>query len=129
MPPWEIAVVVCLAVVTAVLVALLLALRRVALRVEGLLGILEADVGPLVGRVNGLLDEVHAIAAGARHEMERVDVIVAHAQDVAQSVGWVVGAVAGLTRAGQLVTLALAARRGLNVFVHRYRGEQGDQHA
>jgi hypothetical protein len=129
MPPWEIALVVCLVAVTAVLVALGLALRRVALRLEGLLGILEADVGPLVGRVNRLLDETHAIAASAHHEIERVGVVVGHALDVAEGVGRIVGVVAGLTRAGRMMSLALAVKRGLNVFVHRYRAEQGDHDA
>jgi uncharacterized protein YoxC len=126
MPPWEIALVVCLVAVTAALVALLLALRRVALRLEGLLGILEADVGPLLGRVDRLLDETHATAASVHHELERVAVVVTQAQDVARGVSHVVGVVAGLTRAGRMMSLALAIKRGLNVFVHRYRAEQGE---
>ena len=40
----------------------------------------------------------------------------------------IVNAIAGLTRTGQVVAVAAALRRGVDVFVHRMRKEGGNHH-
>jgi uncharacterized protein YoxC len=129
MPVWEMVLVVCLAAVSAALVALLLAVRRVALRADALLGILESDARPILEQVKGLLDEARVIAGDARQELERVSSVVGRAQETVEAIGRIVGVVAGVTRAGRLISLVTGLRKGARIFIHRYRGGQGDRDA
>jgi len=47
---------------------------------------------------------------------------------VADGLARFVGMLGGLTRAGQLVGMAVGLKKGLGVFVQRFRKEQGDDH-
>jgi hypothetical protein len=47
-------------------------------------------------------------------------------QAVADGLGRVVAGLSGLARVGQIVGLAAGLRRGVDVFVQRLRGKQGD---
>ena len=114
--------------VAASLALLSLAVRRLALRAERVLGILESELRPLMGRVTTLTDDVDLLVRGATREVERLGTVTAEVQDVAEGIGRIVGALAGVSRAGQLVSVAVALKKGVDVFVHRFRREQGDHH-
>ena len=129
MSPWVAVVsLVCLVAVTAALVGVLLAVRRVALRAESVLGILEQEVHPLATDTRALLSDVSALTREAKHEMERVGAVTERAHEVAEGVSRVVSAVGGIARAGQLMSLAVGVRKGLDVFVDRFRKGQGGDH-
>ena len=58
MQPWAQGVLIaCAVVLTAALVAAMLALRRTLARTEAVLAIVEQELRPLVGQVHGLTDE------------------------------------------------------------------------
>ena len=122
MPAWIQAVLAAAAVAVAVaLVVALTALRRVALRAAAVLDILESEFRPLVAEINGLIKDVRAVAHEARDEMARVRALTERAREVIDGLARIVGALAGLTRAGQLMGLAASVKRGLDVFVQRLR--------
>jgi uncharacterized protein YoxC len=127
MQPWAQAVfVLCAVALTAALVAAVLALRRALGRVEGVLAIVEQELRPLIGQAHGLTDELRELTREARHEVVQVREVTERVQVVADGLGRVVTGLAGLTRAGQLVGLAAGLRRGVDVFVQRFRRGQGD---
>jgi uncharacterized protein YoxC len=129
MLPWVQAVIALgVLVVSVVLAVTLLALRRVALRSENLLGILEQEIRPLLAETHGLLDEVRALSRQATREMERLGVVTTHVEDAAAGLSRVVGAVTNLTRVGQIVGVAVGIKKGIDVFVQRLAKGQGDDH-
>jgi uncharacterized protein YoxC len=121
-------VVIAVLAVSVGLVLLLLALRRLALRAESLLGILESELGPLVGRVNALTDDLDLLVRGANREVERLGTVTAEVHDVAEGIGRIVSALVGMSRAGQLVSVAVGLKKGVDVFVDRFWRGQGDHH-
>lgn len=129
MSPWLQAVFALgfLALVVA-LVAALLSLRRAALRVEGVLGILDQELRPLVAETHALLADVRALTRQANREMERVGVVTERVEVVAEGLGRVVGALSGVTRLGQVLGIALGLKKGVDVFLHRLAKRQGDHH-
>jgi uncharacterized protein YoxC len=110
------------------LVAAVLSLRRVAQRAEGVLTIVEQELRPLVGQAHALTEDVRALTREASRELERVGQVTDRLNEVAQGVGRVVSLLGGLTRAGQLVGIAAGLKKGVEVFVERFRKEQGDNH-
>jgi uncharacterized protein YoxC len=110
------------------LVAAVLALRRVAQRAEGVLTIVEQELRPLVGQGHALIEDVRALTREASRELERVGQVTDRLNEVARGVGRVVSLLGGLTRAGQLVGMAAGLKKGVEVFVERFRKEQGDNH-
>ena len=122
MPAWIQAVLAAAAVAVAVaLVVALTALRRVALRAAAVLDILESELRPLVAEINGLIKDVRVVAHEARDELVRVRALTERAREVTDGLARIVGTMAGLTRAGQLMGLAASVKRGLDVFVQRLR--------
>jgi hypothetical protein len=129
MHTWAQAVIVaCVVAVTVVLVPTLIALRRAAERGERVLAAAERDLGPLTEHLKILVDEFQSLSRDARAEVARVGALAERAEDVAVGVGRVLSAVAGLTRAGQLVGVAAGLKTGLDVFLHRLRKQEGDNH-
>ena len=127
MPLWfQVILALCVVAVTAALVPLLLALLRAARRAEGVLGIVEREVAPLVAEIHGLTDALRDVVRETQQELKRVGALADRIDDVAGGVARVVNAVAGLTRAGQLIGLAAAVRKGVDVFVQRFRSEEGE---
>lgn len=124
----QVVIAVCLLAVTLALVPTLLSLRRVAKRSERLLALVEADLLPLAGRLESLVEELQALGHDVRNEVARVGALTARAQEISQGVGRVVSGLAGLTRAGQLVGMAAGIKTGLDVFFHRLRRNEGDNH-
>jgi uncharacterized protein YoxC len=109
------------------LVAAVWALRGMAQRAEAVLAIVEQELRPLVGQAMALTEDVRTLTRDASRELERVGAVIDRVDDIATGLGRIVGIVSGLTRAGQLVGVAAGLKKGLDVFVHRFR-QQGDHH-
>jgi hypothetical protein len=125
--PWaQIVLIACAVVLTAALVAAILALRRALLRTDAVLAIVEEELRPLIGQVHGLTEDLRDFTRESRREVVRVGEVTEHVARAADGLGRVAIGLAGLTRAGQLVGLAAGLRRGVDVFVNRLRREQGD---
>lgn len=110
---------VCAVVLTAAAVALLLAVRRTVQRTDAVLRIVEEELRPLIGQAHALTDEVRTLTREASLEVKRVGEVTEHVNNVAEGVGRMVSALAGLTRAGQVIGMAAALKKGVDVFVHR----------
>ena len=125
MPGWFTAILaLCAVALTAAAVPLLVALLRTVRRAEAVLGIVERELSPLVAELHGLTDALRDVVRETEQELKRVGVIVDRLDDVAAGVARVVTALAGLTRAGQLFSLAAAIRKGVDVFVERLRNRE-----
>ena len=109
----------CAAVVTAVLVPTLLAVKRAALRAETVLMMLEREIRPLASQLHGLTEELRALSKHTDQNMERMGVVLERVDDVSTRVARVVGFVGGFTRVGQLVGAATGVKKGLEVFISR----------
>ena len=127
MQPWALLVLVlCAVLITLVLVPALLAVRRSAERAERLLATAETELGPLLGQLQGLAEELRMFSKEARSELARLGVLAERAEEVTEGIGRVLAAVAGLTRAGQLVGMVAGIKAGLDVFLHRLRKPSGE---
>jgi uncharacterized protein YoxC len=127
MQPWaQLVLVACAVALTGALVAAILALRRTLRRADAVLEIVEQELRPMVGQVNGLTQEMRDLTREARREVERVGDMTERVQLAADGLSRLAGGLAGFTRAGQLIGLAAGLRRGVDVFVQRWRREQGD---
>src|SRR5438046_8055737 len=129
MPYWAL---VSLSVATLIfvlaLVATVLAMRRVALRAEAVLAIVEQELRPLIGQAHALTEDVRALTREAGRELERIGAVAEKVESVADGFARLVGVLGGLTRAGQIVGVAAGVKKGVEAFVHRLRKEQGDDH-
>lgn len=118
----------CAVALTAAVIMLLLAVKRTAQRADAVLRIVEEELRPLIGQAHTLTDEVRALTREASLEVKRVGEVTEHVNNVAQSVERMVSALAGLTRAGQVIGIAAAVKKGIDVFVHRMSKSQGETH-
>ena len=109
------------------LVAAVWALRGMAQRAEAVLTIVEQELRPLIGQAVALTEDVRSLTRDASRELERVGSVTDRVDDIATGLGRIVGTVSGLTRAGQIVGVAAGLKKGIDVFVHRFR-QQGDDH-
>ncbi len=129
MPTWALAVIVASVAVVAVALALaLLAVRRMVLRGDAVLGILEQELRPLVSQTHGLLDDVRTLVREARHEIERLGAVTERVHEATEGLVRLTRAMSGLARLGQVVSFAVGARKGVDVFVHRLWGRRGGDH-
>jgi uncharacterized protein YoxC len=127
MQPWaQLVLIACAVALTAALVSAVLALRRALRRTDALLGIVEQELRPLIAQVHGATEEVRELTHELRLEVKRVGDVTERVQAVADGLGRVVAGLSGLARVGQIVGLAAGLRRGVDVFVQRLRGNQGD---
>ena len=108
------------------LVAAVWALRGVARRAEAVLAIVEQELRPVIGQAVALTEDVRSLTRDASRELERVGTVTDRVDEIAGTVGRIVGTLSGLTRAGQIVGMAVGLKKGIDVFVHRLR--QGDHH-
>jgi hypothetical protein len=127
MQPWaQIVLIACAVALTGALVSAILALRRTLRRADAVLEIVEQEVRPLIAQAHGTTEEIRELTHEVRLEVKRVGDVTERVQTVADGLGRVVVGLSGLARVGQLVGLAAGLRRGVDVFVQRLRGEQGD---
>jgi uncharacterized protein YoxC len=123
MQPWVGAVVaVCAVVLTVALVGTLLAVRRVVVRGERVLAVVEHELGPLVAQARALTEDLQTLTRDASRELDYLASVTKRVDDLAEGAGRLVTGLAGLTRAGQLIGVATGFRRGAEVFVRRLRG-------
>ena len=118
----------CAVALTAALVALLLAVKRTVQRADAVLRIVEEEMRPLIGQAHALTDEVRTLTREAHLEVKRVGEVTERVNNVAEGVERMVSALAGLTRAGQVIGMAAAVKKGINVFVQRVSKHQGETH-
>jgi len=109
------------------LVAAVWALRGMAQRAEAVLTIIEQELRPLIGQALALTEDVRTLTREASRELERVGAVTDRVDDIATGLSRFVGTLSSLTRAGQIVGVAAGLKKGLDVFVHRFR-HQGDHH-
>ena len=127
MQPWaETLLIACAVVLTLAVLAVALALRRALRRVDLVLAIVEQELRPLVGQVQGLTGELRELTREATHEVVRIVEVTDHVNTAAHGLSRLVVALSGLARAGQIVGLAAGLRRGVDVFVSRLRRDEGD---
>jgi len=122
----QIVVVVCVVALTAVLVPTVLALRRVAERLESVLALTERELQPLAEQFQALIVDLRAMSGDVREELERLGTLAERANELSDGLGRVLSAVSGLTRAGQLVGVAAGLKTGLDMFLHRLRKDRGE---
>lgn len=120
-------IVLCVVAVTVALVPMLLAFRRAAERTDRVLAIAEQELRPLVGQLQALVDDLRLTSQDVREEVGRLGSLAEQVHGLSTGVTRVLSAVAGLTRAGQLVGVAAGIKSGLDVFLNRLR-KQGENH-
>jgi uncharacterized protein YoxC len=98
-----------------------------ARRAEAVLAIVEQELRPVIGQAVALTEDVRTLTRDASRELERVGAVTDRVDDIATGLSRIVGTVSGLTRAGQIVGVAAGLKKGIDVFVHRFR-QQGDHH-
>ena len=129
MPGWMALVLsVCALGITIALVLVLLSARRTLDRVEALLAVAEREIDPLALEARGLTADARALTQETTRELRRTGEVIDQVHDAAAGMTRVVTAMANLTRAGQIVGLASALRRGVDVFVERLRKDGGNHH-
>ena len=111
----------CAIAITATVVPLLVRLRRTAERTEALLGVVEREIAPLAVELHGLADALRDTIREVQQELKRVGAIADHVDEVAGGAARVVHALSGFTKAGQALALAAAMRKGVEIFVERFR--------
>jgi len=122
MQPWVGAVVaVCAVGLTVALIATLLAIRRLVLRGDRVLSIVEGELGPLVAHARVLTEDLQTLTRDASRELDYLASVTKRVDDLAEGAGRVMSALAGLTRAGELIGVATGLRRGAEVFIRRLR--------
>jgi uncharacterized protein YoxC len=114
-------VVICVVAITVSLVLALLALRRVLKRADVVLGLIEREIRPMAAQLGALTEEIRGLSHQVTLEVERLVVVTRHLDEITTTVGKIVAAIAGISRVGQIVGLAVGLRRGLGVFVSRLK--------
>jgi uncharacterized protein YoxC len=118
----------CAIAISVALVLAILSARRALQRVTTILELTEQEITPLATEARGLTTDARALTQETTRELRRTGEVIDQVHDAAAGVGRVVSALANLTRAGQLVGLASAVRRGVDVFVERLRKNGGNHH-
>ena len=114
-------VVICVVAITVSLVLALLALRRVLKRADVVLGLIEREIRPMAAQLGALTEEIRGLSHQVTLEVERLVAVTRHLDEITTTVGKIVAAIAGISRVGQIVGLAVGLRRGLGVFVSRLK--------
>jgi hypothetical protein len=81
----------------------------------------EQEIRPLTNRIESLTGELGILTRHANQELDRVSSLVRTLEDASLKVTRVVGAVGGFTRVGQVAGAAAGVKRGLDVFIRRFR--------
>jgi uncharacterized protein YoxC len=114
--------------ITVALVFAILSARRVLEGVVKILGEVEREVGPTIGEARGLTADARGLTQETTRELRRTGEVIEQVHEAATGVTRVVNALVKLTRAGQIVGLATGLRRGVDVFVERFRKNGGVHH-
>ena len=111
----------CVVALTLVLISTLLSLRKTALRAESVLAQVEREVRPMASELESLTGELQKLSRNANDNLQRIGGIVDRVEDISVQAARVVGAVGGLTRIGQYAGMAAGVKRGVEVFLHRFK--------
>ena len=111
----------CAIAITAAAVPLLVRLKRTAERTETLLAGVERELPPLIVELHELADALRDTIREVQQELKRAGAIADHVDEVAGGVARVVHALSGFSKAGQALALAAAVRKGVEIFVARFR--------
>jgi uncharacterized protein YoxC len=114
-------IVICVVAVTVALVMTLLRVKRAVIRAESLLELVERELRPLAGQVEGLAQDLRSLSRQVTAELERVSVVVRRLEELTMTLGRIAGAVASVSRVGQVAGVATGLKRGLDVFVSRMK--------
>jgi hypothetical protein len=117
----QIAIVLCVAVVSGVLVWTLVAVRRTAVKAEHVLSAVERDLRPMLGQIESLTTDLRQLAATANLEVQRIGAVARRLEEFSTIASRVFGTVGGFTRVGQYASLASGLRRGLDEFLKRLK--------
>src|SRR5262245_18824278 len=113
--------VLCAVVVSAALVATLLALRKTARGAERVLDLVEREVRPALDQIPPLIAELREVSKGASEELAKMRTVVARAEDMSVKISKVVSALGTFTQVGQYASLAAGVKKGLDVFVRKLK--------
>ena len=116
-PTFLLVIALCAIVLTAVLVPMLLAWKRAAIRAETVLMLLEREIRPTASQLQALTEELRGLSKHAGESMERMGTVIGRVDESTTRVARVVGLVAGFARVGQLVGTATGVKKGLDVFI------------
>ena len=130
MPVWFYAVLaVCALALTVALVAAIVAAAGALRRAERVMAVLEREIDhevpPLLAGLRELIEELRLLGRGATSELDRIGEITGRVQEATAAAARLLGALSGLTRAGQLVGIAAGVKTGVDVFLHRLRHRGG----
>ena len=129
MPVWLLIVLAaCVVAVSTAAVLAILSARRTLDRAGVVLTLVARELGPIATEARGLTSDARALTQETTRELRRAGDVIERVHDAAEGVGRIVNAAAGFTRAGQIVGMAAAIKRGLDVFVSRLREEGGNHH-
>ena len=121
----QVLVTLCVVALTAVLIPAIVAMRRSVQRAETVLLLVERELGPLAGHLQGLAEDLRALVRQGNRELERFGVAAERLGDFSERAGRLIGTVTGFTRVGQIVGAATGIKKGLDVFIHRFRKHGG----
>jgi hypothetical protein len=116
-PPLQVVFALCVVAVSAVLVLALLAARRLALRADSVLAVVEREMRPMLGQLEALTGELRELSRAAGEDLKRVRVVVGRAEDISLSASQLLLTLSSLTRYGQYASMALGLKRGIGAFV------------
>jgi hypothetical protein len=121
-PLLQVVLALCVVTVSGVLVATLLAVRKLALRADSVLALAERDIRPMLGQMEALTGEIRELTRGAGEDLKRIRVVVGRAEEVSLQASQVAVALGSLTRYGQYASMALGLKRGIGAFVRMLKG-------
>ena len=120
-PLLQVVLALCVVAVSAVLVATLLAVRKLTLRADSVLAVVEREIRPMLGQLEALTTELRELAHDAGEDLKRVRVVVGRAEEVSLQASHVAVTLGSLTRYGQYASMALGLKRGIGAFVRMLR--------
>ena len=127
MAPWfYVVLAVCVVALTGALVGVLLSLKRMLDRTTGVLTVVETEIRPTAAEARALTHEMRALSRQLHEEIEAVGLVVERARVLVDGTSRVVMGLAGLTRAGQLIGIAASVKKGLEVFLQRWRSHPAE---
>ena len=129
MPHWlAFVLAACAVAVTVAVVVTILSARHAVQQAAAVIAVVERELSPLATEARGLTADARALTQETTRDLRRAGDVIEQVQEAASGVSRIVNALAGLTRAGQLIGLAAAVRRGAGVFVAHMRRQGGNHH-
>ena len=116
-PLLQVVLALCVVAVSAVLVTTLLAVRKLTLRADTVLAVVEREIRPMLGQMEALTAELRDLSQGAGDDLKRIRVLVGQAEEVTLQASRLAVTLGSLTRYGQYASMALGLKRGIGVFV------------